>query len=79
MATINVFEMDHRSPFVRLALATRVKTCLAPDTAIRVDEKLHVSGKGHDPCSSLYREQAEDSPGRRASAGGTDRYPPFSS
>ena len=44
---VNVFQMDHRVPAVRVAFAARMNAGLAANAAARIDEELAVFGSEH--------------------------------
>ena len=48
MRSINIFEMNHRMPFVRVALAARLHARLAADAAIGINEKFEVLRNWHN-------------------------------
>ena len=55
LRAVDVLEVDHRVPFVRVALAARLHARLAADAAARVDEELHL---GANMGISLHRATA---------------------
>ena len=59
-AAVDVLEVDHRVPLVRVALGAGLHARLAADAAVRVDEELEVVWNGHrrDPCLLLRFEPA---------------------
>ena len=50
---VDVFQMDHRVPLVRVALAARLHARLAADAAVGVDEELEMLVRLHCCASSL--------------------------
>src|SRR5689334_10808298 len=46
MRAVHVFQMDHRMPFVCVALSARLHARLAADTAVGVNEKFHHKSYG---------------------------------
>ena len=53
---VDVLEVDHRLPRVRVALGAGLHARLAADAAVRVDEELQVVRVGHgDPSRLLLR------------------------
>ena len=62
---VDVLQVDHRVPLVRLALGTGVDARLAADAAVRVDEELHL---GRTMGISVRRLTAAVRAGRRTPA-----------
>src|SRR5262249_20975242 len=54
-APLDVLDVDHRVPLVRLALGARVLAGVAPDAPVRVHKELHLGGHRSPPCCGSSR------------------------